>query len=326
VRIFLILLLALGTGCYVDPFGTGAPDDDDLGPGGADDDDGTDDDDASGDDDDASGDDDDASDDDDDGFPPADPVTDPDGLAGRVYSLDLSAATFVEPPGADGVLSLLLNDEYLLFGVEESSDFAAAAQPGVHFLGASGEPNDDGLVIQDQCNETIDMTAGPDSEFGTADDVPGTFTNPWVELGPTDLVVEISNAPSVLKDVEITGRFEPDGSAFVDGTLRGDMDLRPLDDQFGGEVGDACQFVEDTYGVPCEECGSPNPGPYCMTLVAEDLAGDWLEGTAMEPRSCSDIIWNWIATGECESAARGYDEDADGNTDGTYQGCPQFDG
>ena len=253
-------------------------------------------------------------------------MVDPESLLGRVYSLDLAAAIFVEPPGVDGVLSLLLNDEFLLFGVEDSSDFTPAAQPALHFLGASGKVNDDAVVIQDQCNETINMTAGPDGAFGTSDDDPGDWNNPWLELGPTDLVVEISNAPSLLREVEITGRFEPDGTAFVDGTLWGTMDLRPLDDQFGGDLGAACDFIEESYGVPCHECGSPTPGAFCMTLGAESLGGDLLEGTALEPRSCSDIIWNFIATGDCESAARRYDEDAAGNTDGDYQGCPEFDG
>lgn len=305
-------LLIVGACYQVDPFAT--DDDDDIGPGGDDDDAASDDDDASSDDDDAS--------DDDDGFPPATEVEDSSAIPGRVYSLDLAGATFVDPPGAGGLLSTLLTDEYILFSVGDNSDFSVGGQPGVQMFGAAGATNDDGAVIQDLCNESLNLTAGPDEEFDTGDDTPADWLDPWLDLGPVNLALEISGSPSVLTDVTISGRFEPDLSAFVDGRLHASMDSRPLDDSLGGGEGAACDFVQDAYEVECHECGAPNPGPFCLTIVAEQITGAYLEGVALQPRSCADIIWSNVAAGTCASAAEGYDPDGDGS----YAGCPEFDG
>ena len=92
----------------------------------------------------------------------------------------------------------------------------------------------------------------------------------------------------------------------------------------GGDLGSACASVFDVYGVECQECGAPSPGPYCLTVVAEDLEGTWLVGTTLQPRSCSDIISGYLSSGECENNALDYDRDAAGATDGVYQGCPEF--
>jgi hypothetical protein len=296
------LLLLLG-GCYqVNPFGVD-DDDDDFGPGGDDDDD--------------------ASDDDDDTtFPPADSVDDVSALPGRVFSLDLAGAKFVEPPGSGGLLSTLLTDEFILFSVTEGSDFSAAGQPGLQMIGGAGETNDDGAVIQDLCNESLNMTAGADAEFGTADDTPATWADPWLALGPIDLAAEFGGTPTTLTDLTIDGRFEPDLSAFVDGRLEATIDGRLLDGTFGGEEGAACEFLEEAYGVPCHECGPPNPGLFCLTLVAEELSGVWLQDVVLQPRSCADIIWSSVATGACSGAAEDYDPAGDGS----YELCPEFDG
>ncbi|MCP4873784.1 MAG: hypothetical protein GY898_34280 [Proteobacteria bacterium] len=309
-----VALLMVGACYQVDPFAT--DDDDDMGPAG-------DDDDASGDDDDdASGDDDDDASDDDDGFPPAPEVEETSSLPGRVYSLDLAGATFVEPPGAGGLLSTLLSDEYLLFSVGEGSDFSAGGQPGLQMFGAAGSADDDGNVLQGLCNESLNLTAGADEAFDTSDDTPAEWLDPWLDLGPIDLALEISGEASTLTDVTISGRFEPDLSAFVDGRLHASMDSRPLDETLGGGEGAACDFVEEAYGVACHECGAPDPGPFCITVVAEQITGAYLDGVVLQPRSCADIIWSNIAAGTCQSAADDYDPAGDGS----FTGCPEFDG
>jgi len=301
-------------GCYqVDPFAT--DDDDGIGP--ADDDD----DDASDDDDDGA-DDDDASDDDDSTFPPAPTVDDPSALPGRAYSLDLAGATFVEPEGAGGLLTTLMEGQFILFSVVEGSEFGAGDQPGLQLVGAAGKPDDDGNVLQDLCNESLNMTAGADEAFDTADDDLATWLDPYLDLGPVELGLEVSGSWTTLTDVTIDGRFEPDLSAFVDGRLSADLDGRALDDSLGGDLGAACTFVEDAYGVACHECGAPTPGPYCLTLVAEQITGAYLPDVGLDARNCSDIIWSYVATGACESAALDWDPDLDGS----YSGCPEFDG
>ena len=332
----MCLLLA----CYTDLFQPEPAGDDDTMFGddddaaGDDDDGASDDDDGAPDDDDGAPDDDDGAPDDDDGAPDDDdatlptgpPVPDPSALTGRVYSLDLGGATFIEPPGAGAIIQKNLADQYLLFALTDDSDFDEAAQPGLHVVGGAGEVTDAGAVQQDLCEETINMTAGADREFGTADDVPALWANPALSLGPTELVIDVDGTDSTLQDLLIQGVYTPSMDAFTDGTLSGLLDTRTLDATLGGEEGAVCSFVLEAYGVTCLECGAPLPGEFCLTVVAENVTGALLPGTVLEPRSCDQIIWNWISVGSCQGEAESYDDDGNGVLDGQYQGCPEFSG
>ncbi len=335
LRSLLTLLpLCLALACYTDPFDPGSADDDDTL---FDDDDGADDDDAAPDDDDSAPDDDDGADDDEDDdadhhhaaddddatLPTGPPVPDPTALVGLVYSLDLGSAIFTEPPGAGAIIQKNLADQYLLFSLTDDSDFEDGAQPGLHVVGGAGELVGGG-VQQDLCEETINMTAGADREFGTADDTPALWVNPALSLGPTELVIDVDGTDSTIQDLLIQGIFTPAMDAFTEGTLSGLLDTRSLDSTLGGEEGAVCSFVEEVYSVICQECGSPAPGEFCLTVVAENVTGAYLPGTVLEPRSCDQIIWNWISVGECQGEAEAYDADGAGNLDGDYQECPEF--
>ena len=331
-----LALLLLLPACYADVFSPQPAGDDDTVFDGDDDDaaddddatddddDGTDDDDEANDDDATDDDDDDAVDDDDVTLPTGPPVDDPSALIGLVYSLDLGGADFIEPPGAGAIIGEALADQYLLFSVTDDSDFADEAQPGLHVVGGAGELLDGGAIQQDLCDETINMTAGADAEFGTADDSPASWVNPTLSLGPSALVIDVDGTDAELNELLIQGIFSPDLQTFAEGNLAGDLDTRGLDHTLSGEEGAVCAFVLGLYGVPCQECGPPTPGEFCLSIQAEDLTGTLLPDTVLEPRSCDQIIWNWISTSTCQSQAESYDDDGDGTLDGVYQGCPEF--
>jgi hypothetical protein len=210
---------------------------------------GSDDDDSSIDDDD--GDDDDLVDDDDD---PA--VEDPDDLIGRTFLLDLVNGNLTEPAGLDAIIDSQWDDTQLLM----------AAPPGSAF--------DDGVM--EALLAQGDGAGGQDLAIRTTTVSGGSWANPTVQFGPVDLLefgFTIQGVPIHLRDASFGVTFRPDGRSGTDGWMTGSFDLRALDALLSedGEEGAGCEFLSDTLGIECQECGAPAPGPFCLDVAFDSI-------------------------------------------------------
>jgi len=253
-------------------------------------------------------------------------VADETSLLGRTYSLDLANADFVEPPGVGPILQSQIGDVSILFSV---TDWVDAADPvEMHILGALGDENA-GIVSQDICAQTLGFTAGPDGETGTADDIPAGWSDPVMEMGPTNLTLSFQGIDATVQDLNITGTFHPSLSDMRGGTFAGRIDTRPLAPELDPDGGEdaICELVSETVGVECEECGGDNPGVFCLTIYAENVNADEVADTTLVRRTCDLIINDYIDDATvCADAATAFDADADedGTLDGLYLGCPTW--
>ncbi|MBJ93598.1 MAG: hypothetical protein CMP23_03900 [Rickettsiales bacterium] len=236
-------------------------------------------------------------------------------LIGKTFHLDLASADFVTPPGVGPILQSQIGDLAILFSVTDDSNFAANE---LHILGATGS-SDSGAVSQDTCGLTLGFTAGPDGVVGNDDDIPAVWDNPAMSLGPTNLELSTPDFAVMIENLEITGTFHPDLNDMRGGTFAGRIDTRPLVPLLDPEGGDdaVCELVSETVGVDCEECGGGSPGPYCLTIVAEDVTAAKISDSGITPVACDDIISD-AAT--CVDEAASFDP----NGDGTYIECPTW--
>ncbi len=248
------------------------------------------------------------------------PVPDPTGLIGQVYNIDLAGATFVEPPGVGAIIGSQLDGIAILFSPTDESSFEPGDQPGMHILGALGA-EEGGDIFQEECTETLAFTYGPDHVFGGGDDVPATWNDPRMELGPADLPLSIQGISATIQDLEITGTFHPELDDMQGGTFAGKIDTRPLAPELDPDGGEdaICQLVFETVGVECEECGGDIPGPFCLSVLATDIVAEHIPGLELTPYTCGDLIDIYLASGECDEALD-FDEDGDGE----YELCPDW--
>jgi hypothetical protein len=246
-------------------------------------------------------------------------VTNADDLIGKTFNIDLTSATFVEPPGVGPILQSQIGDIAILFSMTGDSNFDAAAQPGLHIIGALGDV-EGGSVTQDICNESLAFTYGPDNVLGGGDDVPAEWADPVLVLGPTNLDISVQGISAQIQDLFISGTFHPNLDDMQGGTFSGKVDTRPLAPELDPEGGkDAiCELVSETVGVECEECGGENPGPYCLSVLAEDIVAAQIPDLVLQSRNCVDIL------GDAGCTDNWGDYDVDG--DGVYEVCPDFQG
>jgi hypothetical protein len=251
-------------------------------------------------------------------------LADPAGtLVGATYNIDLAQANFVEPPGVGPILQSQIGDIAILFSMLPESDFDVAA--GLQIMGALGAVVDpvNGIIEQEICTETLAFTAGPDGEIGTADDTPAGWNNPNLELGPTNLDISVQGIQATIQDLVITGTFHPDGDDMRGGTFAGKVDTRPLApelDPEGGE-GAVCDLVEETIGISCEACNDDGTEVFCLSVLADNIVAEKVDGLTLEAESCATIIADYVADNAmCADEAAAYDEDGDG----TYELCPAY--
>jgi len=237
-----------------------------------------------------------------------------DDLIGATYNIDLANANFVEPPGVGPILQSQIGDIAIIFSPLPTSDFAAGE---MHIVGAIGE-DVGGTITQDTCNESLAFTYGPDNVLGGGDDVPAGWDNPVLELGPTDLVISVQGINATIQDLVIIGTFHPDLVDMRGGTFAGKVDTRPLAPELDPEGGEGaiCDLVEETIGVSCEECGGTVPGPFCLSVLADNIVAEEVPGLTVAERGCADILGD----ADCADNHADYDEDGDG----AYELCPEF--
>lgn len=249
-------------------------------------------------------------------------VVDPTGMVGLVYSIDLAGATFVEPPGIGPILQSQMDGFSVLFTPMAESNFEGGE---LHVMGAVGGVSESGKEIQDPCAPTLAFTAGDDGVFGNEDDTPAVWNNPEMVLSADALPLTIQGVTATIQDLLISGTFHPDLSNMRGGVFAGIIDTRPLVGALGSgdDENEICDLVESTVGVPCISCtddGDDTDEVFCLSLRAEDLSADVLEGLTLQDRPCELIISDFVMDGTCESEAAAYDADADG----IYELCEAY--
>jgi hypothetical protein len=250
-------------------------------------------------------------------------ITDPSLMVGQVYAIDLAGATFVEPPGIGPILQSQMDGFSVLFTPMAESDFDGGE---LHVMGAVGGSSEDGELIQDPCAPTLAFT-NPDGIFGNEDDTPAVWDNPEMILAADKLPLTIQGVTATIQDLLISGTFHPDLSNMRGGVFAGIIDTRPLVGALGNGENESeiCDLVESTVGVPCISCttddGDDTDEVFCLSLRAEDLGADVIEGLSLQERTCELIIGEFINGGSCPDEAGAYDAD----DDGIYELCPGFD-
>ena len=216
-------------------------------------------------------------------------LTDPEaGVEGRDYLLDLAGATVTEPAAIGVLLQDYLGDIELAVQVTDIDPAAGTLEAFATTL-FSG--------VQDLCVPTIGLT----------DNQLGAWCNPFLEVGPTTLVVDVEGNPTDVQDVRINGTVVQEGARIVNGRLAGELDTRGLDPIVGGGLGATCGLMA-SFGIACEPCPDGS-GTYCISLVMDDVQAQPTPVTGINPET-GDVyatltpvdqaqVNTWIAGGYC---------------------------
>ena len=199
-------------------------------------------------------------------------ISDPSGLIGNAYDLDLESGRFVEPAGIGSLLGKFLGDVTLYLSVTD------VGTSDITMVGALGDETDP--TQQSACDPTI--------PFPTAD----FSDNPFFEVDATGSTTTISAAglDIAIDDLRVSGAFAPDGSYISGGVLAGSIDTRPLVDlvEEGGAPEAICDLAA-SIGVECEDCG--NGEVYCLSLFVDNLSAALATGTSISEINdvCTDV-------------------------------------
>lgn len=179
-------------------------------------------------------------------------ATDADGLVGNDYALALASARFIRPEGVGDIIGDFLTFD-ILVSVKEVSD------SNLTVFGAVGDEEQPGA--QAACTPTLDFPAADFAE------------NPYFELGPQQLSVEVSGTEVVIEDLFLSGSFAPDGS-YIDGVvLAGIVDTRPfaplIEDDPDAPPEAVCE-VTGRLGIPCVACPDGS-GEFCLEILADSI-------------------------------------------------------
>ncbi|GEM_PF-3151841 len=178
-----------------------------------------------------------------------DAVEDPDALLDRTFSMDLLDADWLEPSGTGGDLLASYFGGIFLVGVQDVTD----TELDVMF--AVGEDIGGGQVQQDPCYQTVDFE-------------PADFTrNPYFELGPKRMPLEVEGQSVMLDSVQIFGALVDDGTDLADAELKADADLR----QLGADWETYCDYGA-LLGITCTSCETDGEEA-CVKLHVADIAG-----------------------------------------------------
>lgn len=197
-------------------------------------------------------------------------VSDPTSLVGRTYNLDLLNANITEPPGVGSILAGYLGDVIILF----SPTAVDAGAGSIEVLGALGQ--DEGGVGQDMCYPTLGLT----------DETPGSFDNPYFQVGPTTFEADIADIHVVIGDLLISGDFAADGSAVEEAVFAGLLDARDFAGLLGDDADGVCALL-GTLGISCQTC--PDSEVYCLSIHAQDIHAGEVLGAPLTPRSDADV-------------------------------------
>jgi len=192
---------------------------------------------------------------DDDGAPewPEEPVSA--SVEGQTWAMDLADATFVEPSGLGGMLSLLDSTVLLVHVIKERS---TRLNMVMTLAGADGQ--------QDPCERIVDL---PGAEWST---------NPEFVIDESEMEIMVGGAPLILEGALFSGIVSEDGDTWSDGVIVGLADTRDLPASLSEDLGmDVCEMVE-LVGGRCESC--PGDGVNaCFQLEIEDITAAPFSGS-----------------------------------------------
>ena len=222
------------------------------------------------------------------------PLTDASVLIGRPFLVNLVDATWVQPAGIGSMVGGQLEGLGLVMMAMEESELENGVMHAA-VLSTELTPTEDDAegaeptMNQDLCIPTPIVTAGEDQVIGTEDDIGGTWDDPSIDIGPTNLTVFAQGQTVTATAVQMTGVFSEDGTRLTSGRVEGKIDLRSIAEGMGTTADGACQTVR-AVGIVCEECGEANPGPYCISAIIEDVTSEALEVFEPQIRTCDDIV------------------------------------
>ena len=194
-------------------------------------------------------------------------------LQGNTYRIDLTSATFSQPPGFGSLVGGFF-ENYLLMGIISDNNGQ---------LRARGAISEAGGYSQDECLPT-------EEGFST-----GSFSSsPYFSFPPFEASLPFGGMGFVLENVRISGVFASDGSYFEDGVISGVMDARDnfhLFEGLGLEMESASDFcgLFAGFGVSCESCSDGQS--YCVDFELVDIYAPVQSGIIFEVTS-SDIANN----------------------------------
>lgn len=191
-------------------------------------------------------------------------------LAGS-YAIDLSRATWTQPPGGQVLFGQVFQGA-LLLGVQ------AVDEREIDLLGG-GAQEVDGVLQQDPCVESFDF---PVADYRNA---------PYVTVGPTTLWVEVQGIAAPIEDVWVQAAFSADGTALGEGRLDAHIDARQVAHAVGLSASQLCSLMESYLGVSCVAC--PSDGEErCLIVEIEDIDGSYVPGLIVrpneDPQECSE--------------------------------------
>ena len=194
------------------------------------------------------------------------PIVDgPASLNGRVFAVDLSAATWVEPEAFGAVLALYFTKPILISVQWADSNL-------IDLLGAPGDISSGGDTVQDLTQRSWDF---PVSDFDE---------QPFFELDGAAITIAVSSsAEAPVTDFLMAATFSPDGQSMGGGQISGLADTRSLGSIINQPDNDnaICDFAQKLAGVECSAC--PDGEPYCIQLTAENVVGNYIEGLVLLP-------------------------------------------
>lgn len=236
---------------------------------------------------------------------------------------DMAWAVLIEPFG-DALDNLPIvpvgQDFAVLVGVQEDS----ALEDGLIDLLVA--PTVAGTQLQDQCQETTIITAGPDGELGTDDDAPGTWDNPRITASGERFATgdggEVVGAVA-LQDWALDASVLPSRqglfvhSLTAHASTRGLDGLVPSDGPFGGDS--FCDVLEEFGAGDCVRCPSGTREERCLPIDLTDYEGE-TRASPIRERTCVDIIDSHYIGVICDGEDARYDADGDG----FYELCPKW--
>lgn len=180
-------------------------------------------------------------------------------LKGRTYAMDMSKATFEEPPNlfetlsqmgrADSFPKLLLSIADMA-GMPAKLNFIGAMACG---FGGEGAVPDTTCPASDDPAQMLQDKTKPTLTFPQAE-----FNNPFFKIGPQTFSIEIMKFKVDIDNLFMSGVLSPDGSYFGEGRMEGVLDLRKILSAAGAGSSmtpdSVCGILETLTGKPCITC------------------------------------------------------------------------